>query len=267
MKNNPPSCGTKPMRKAYEIYGNSSLIHYNGSSNFGKLIHSGGHGCACRDSGIKLELSLVANTCSLSWDVNRFCSLIGAGILFIGDSMMEQTASVTMNHVLLSGSPECAEKVMFGNSDLLIKPTGYVGERGAPWVAYARRLRPKYVVLNAGPHIKTLELFHEIIDTVLQDANKSEPDMIVIWKTQYKGGCERKPDEHNWRLFSEFDKIVWEKWNASNILNVQMFDEVQNAHICGRGGYQDGMHYCIPGPLDSVPSILLSLLQNLQSVV
>lgn len=170
MKNNPLSCGTKPMRKVYEIEGNSSLIHYNGSSNSGKLIHSGGHGCACRDSGIKLELSLVEpNTCSLNWDVNSFCSLIGAGILFIGDSMMEQTASVTMNHVLMSGSPECAEKVMFGNSDLLIKPTGYVGERGAPWGAYTRRLRPKYVVLNAGPHVKTLELFHDIINTVQRD--------------------------------------------------------------------------------------------------
>ncbi len=134
---NAKACGVGPMPKTIVKVGKSLLNGYNGSSNSANFIHLGGHGCACRDAGMEHKLvHLSPSYCDLArWDPQDFCSRIGAGILLIGDSTMEQTASVLMNHVLLSKSTsDCSKNIHFGKSDLLVEPSRHVLERGAPWM-------------------------------------------------------------------------------------------------------------------------------------
>lgn len=186
---------------------------------------------------------------------------------------MSQTAAVVMNHVIESRELKCAGKIHFGMSDLLIEPTSHDRERGAPWSEYVQHVKPKFVILSTGAHVNKryvdhnnssetiVHAFERISETVRKDANRF-PSVKVVWKTQYASGCKRGDDKYNWSFMKDFDNIIQNRWPESKILNVRMFNDVQHGHICGTDGVNDGTHYCVPGPLDAVPKLLLAFLHD-----
>lgn len=234
----------------------------------------GGHACACRDDGVSFHnITLTAKTCDIGWDAVNFCRIIGdGGILFVGDSTMQIMASVVMNHVILHyqhrkyGNVEnsvhasnCAKRIRFGHSDTLVL---HPAERGAPMYDYVEYLLPRFVVVSTGPHIQILDEFENIVTNVTEQIKYFRNTTTFIWRTQFAAGCSDNHILYNWKLFDAFDEIAKSRWNG-NILNVSVFKHVKHMHVCDRGGLQDGMHYCVPGPLDAIPGLLYTLLSSL----
>ena len=103
------------------------------------------------------------------WNATRFCKLLaGRRMLFVGDSTMQQTASVVMSavswpyHTKHGGTADsepigrtgsCASQLTFGKSDTLIgRPLGRLN-RGKPWHEWVNLEKPAIVVLSAGAHV------------------------------------------------------------------------------------------------------------------
>ena len=216
--------------------------------------------------------------CRLHWDADEFCDLIGPrGILIVGDSTMQQTASVIMNHVLATFKGDlislelCLRKIIFGLSDRLIYPTtsrvtvpekGFKKERGAPVADYISHFQPSTIFLNTGPHVSRISEFQQILQVTMANIRAlNTRNMSFVWKSQYQAGCHGE-NKYNWYMLPVFDEITWKFWDCGDILDVSVFSQAQHMHVCNRRNYSDGTHYCIPGPLDSVPKLLYSLLKQ-----
>jgi len=110
--------------------------------------------------------------------------------------------------------------------------------------------------------------FSRIVDTVRDDLEYFL-DVTAMWKTQYTPGCGRNDTadlrEGNWKHFPDFDRHIWRTWPNDKILDVSMFSQVKHAHICSALQLNDGMHYCVPGPLDAIPKLLLTALRGAKS--
>ena len=89
----------------------------------------------------------VPSSCSLrDFNGSHFCELLaGRRLLFIGDSTMQQLASVVMNTLAWtegrSGSA-CSAQVLFGHSDTLVGRGMGNLNRGEPWLKWIDAAQP-----------------------------------------------------------------------------------------------------------------------------
>ena len=117
--------------------------------------------------------------------------------MMIGDSTVQQTASVLMNVVRLGGGT-CGERVWLALSDTLVgvsfgrRRDGRAGfNRGLRWTEYVAKHSPDVVVLAAGAHVYGDANFTGMLHTVAAEAEamrRTRPGLKVLWKTQQPGG-------------------------------------------------------------------------------
>ena len=292
-----PCCGEETRQANHPLCNrgqNSQAPLWKGHA--GQLSMMTGRGCTCRNfSSDTFQWS--PSTCALpAFDARRFCAALGPErLLFIGDSTMAQTAQVTINMVAwqflrelpanlslarraVLSAASCHTNLHFAYSDTLIDNNFGSKNRGmsrnkAPtqrWSWSVRHLRPKYVVLSAGPHVSELANFSYILNEVAEKHRESFPDVELIWKTQNPAGCgatpihdmwhtdglfavKQKETSFNWNLFPTFDKLARSFWSGrphATVLDISATYLRVDAHVGSpytRGKSRQGPNGCQRG--------------------
>eukprot|EP00979_Chaetoceros_neogracilis_P011826 scaffold2993_cov266-Chaetoceros_neogracile.AAC.7 len=259
--------------------------HYTGGE--GEFYQQmGGHACTCAAKDFKDEYvwespMLPKN----SFDATETCEKLGdRTVLMIGDSTMQQTASVLMNSLITS---KCQAQIKFGLSDNFISPKG---ERGRRWDKVLRRFPSDIVILAVGAHLQAGDTFKETIDIVLDEIKSMAPNNTTfVFKTQQPGGCtkavsplnpadaDRAYDYANYKSYNhqhfyQRDLYLLSRLQHHNIpaLDMRMLYSRGDAKVgsmnFGEGGKRpDCLHICYPGPLDVVGRLFDQLLDTIGS--
>jgi hypothetical protein len=171
------------------------------------LTQSGGSGCGCTKQIVERTRPYVwvPHSCALSpWNAQKFCSLLkGRKVLLIGDSTMQQTASVLMNAIQWRQGG-CQKDIFSAMADTLVHRSFGSHNRGLVWTEWVAKILPDIVVISAGAHIKKDSDYDRVISEVVKDIQvlkHKNPKVTVVWKTQQPGGC--------------FSQVTDEIWNAS----------------------------------------------------
>jgi hypothetical protein len=132
------------------------------------LAQIGGHACFCQ-SNKQHHLRWVPQDCQLlDWNATTFCHHLGnRTILFLGDSTMEQTASVVMNAISsqLGLKVGCQTNIMFARSNQLgmenvERNPHWSAERNAQWSFLVDAFMADVVVVNSGAHVQAFQVWH-----------------------------------------------------------------------------------------------------------
>eukprot|EP01084_Bolivina_argentea_P119345 211622_1 len=276
----PVECGTTPMQKQ-----NGSYV---GNMQF--FAHSGGNGCQ-RNCNFKLGRIISAtwkpsNCVIFPFSAQKLCDLLhNRSILIIGDSTMEQTASVLMNSVHF----HCPQQIRFALGDTLVDKNFGVMNRGSAWYKSVDKFDPDIIILNAGEHIRKETDFMNVIESVYtQYKNRyttPPKNKLLIWKTVSPGGIpelgilDEFPDlfdnetlqkwksfgyrkEWRWDIQQRFDEL------AKNYFRQKQIPVLDVKPLFYRSDNHPGtnVHHCAHGngALRLIPRLLQHLLQELK---
>ena len=260
-----------------------------------KFAQASGRACSC-PAAARAALDALEwrpRACSLApFDARRFCKLLaGRTVLLVGDSTVDQTHAALVNTVRagfafsparnsspVPGPVGCASKIHFAPSDTLIGVKFGRYNRGRPWLEYVRELRPDVVVLSAGSHLYSAHALERVISQVVAEHERFVPQISLVWRSQFPGGCEREPlaaprseDEEaaHWAAYLQSGREVFtynehRAWDAlarphfSNASAGRFFLDLAplylrpDAHVGSAPGSpfpKDCLHLCLPGPL------------------
>ena len=274
----PSECGSSAMEKRHGSYiGNKKFY-----------AHSGGHGCSknCDISNNQIiSATWTPSNCHLpKFDPQLFCDdvLQNRSILIMGDSTMEQTASILMNAV----HHVCPERIRFVTAGPDVgKRLGKLTKENT-WYYIVNKWNndSDIIMLSTGAWIKNQSDFKQIIHNISTEFKRRfENDKILIWKTQSPGG---NPDfgivddftheyleeqlkkssyksRWGWPLFPVFDKLAKEHFRQNDIpvLDVSPLYQRQDNHP----GID--VHHCAHGngALRVIPRILQQLLREIRN--
>ena len=115
-------------------------------------------------------------------------------MLFIGDSTVEQAASVLMNSVQMgyrgTGETSCATSISVADADTLFHLD--LGRYNRGWTvpdAIREARQPEIVVLSAGAHVYGQDNFTRLLRHVAGSARRITRNASLIWMTTLPGGC------------------------------------------------------------------------------
>jgi hypothetical protein len=185
-------------------------------------------------------------------------------------------------------------QIIHRDSDFLVPfnkivPRPQLPERAEPFIKHLRELNPDIVVLSTGAHYMRVEEYESMIRvlaemiTKIRQTYKHPPKFV--WKTQNAAhhNCRTGQDQAPLKNISEL--IVYDdknKWihhrtydalarNMSKSLGMPIIDMSplylrQDGHPGylawdSKGG--DCLHYCLPGPLNLFPIMMLHLIRSL----
>jgi len=260
--------------------------HYTGGE--GEFYQQmGGNACTCaakkfNDEYVWESPMLPKN----SFDAIETCEKLGdRTVLMIGDSTMQQTASVLMNSFI---TRKCQAQIKFGLSDKFISSQHQLGERGRRWDEVLRMFPSDNVILAVGAHLQASDTFKETIDIVLDEIKSMDPNnMTFAFKTQQPGGCTKvvsplNPADadraNNYASYASFnhqhfyqrDLYLLSRLQHDSIpvLDMRMLysrgdAKVGSKNFGERGEHPDCLHICHPGPLDIVGRLFDQLLDNI----
>jgi len=241
--------------------------YHSGNPNWLYAAPSGGHACCCKSFFDEYEWQ--SPHLAPTFDPVSTCHLLGnRTVMLIGDSTMQQTASVLMNS-LRPG--RCQAKVTYALSDTLV---GRDTDRGEVWNKLVRDAEPDIVIVTVGAHIRNDTEFVDIIDQVLGEMQMMQEDYNITfaWKTQNPGGCTKEilspqnvtlaaellmkvPStikyKNTWLRFYDRDHMVITRLQSilMPFFDMRMLYSRSDAHPRIRG---DCLHVCSPGPLDVI---------------
>jgi hypothetical protein len=277
---NEKECGARPMRRPLKWA-------YRG--NLYSLAHAGDHSCRCKPGKVQ-HMRWETNTCTmLDWDASAFCQHLGKRtILFIGDSTMSQTASVLMNAIGTQlGARGCQANIIFGPGDTVVGEKLGAMNRGQSWLGWLAELKPDVVIVNAGAHVKGDRAFFrdKVIRRIIKELpeveemyKKRQRNFELIWMTQPPPGCSKEPKAINFKEgyrwaptrgaydYAQTDsrdedaKVLLS--GHAEILDLTPLKGRPDGHV-GVGMEPEGgdcMHWCIPGPINIIPRLLLQMM-------
>jgi hypothetical protein len=252
----------------------------------------GGNACTCDRTLGRLEInpfqkySWTANYCSLvDFDAQYFCELLGPRrIIFIGDSTFLQTGATLMN-LVRSQHGNCLENILFAHANHL-----WQVDRQMNWIEIIEYHDPQIVVFGFGAHDKSVEQFMDdwtksmkMLDefmlkrtALIHDRKLSWLPIKMVFKTQNPGHlhCENytaplssppfidnSPDDrYLWGHFDLFDKLGKEFAYKRNMSVLDMFPLALRPD--GHPTLRDCLHFCAPGPLDIIGTLILTMLHT-----
>mmetsp|Transcript_70616 Transcript_70616/g.117262 ORF Transcript_70616/g.117262 Transcript_70616/m.117262 type:complete len:331 (-) Transcript_70616:407-1399(-) len=243
-----------------------------------KLALVGSNACSCSASRDPLlSMEWVPSECALrDWDAAAFCrSLRGRRILFVGDSIMHEIASVVMNSVAWDearnrSTRRCSRQIIFGMSDTLVARKMGAQNRGEHWLTWVGAVQPDIVVLSASAHIYGYGNYTAVIDEVVREANLRS-HLKLIWVTSPPGGCGARPLVQlpggsglpfQWGEFiarDTYSRAYFSRRSLASkfkLLDLEPLHYRVDAHVSS----EDCLHLCIPGPLEIVPRLLLQVM-------
>jgi hypothetical protein len=236
----PHYCGTE--RTAHSQYADKGGIVW--ASRLWPLAHVGGSACTCL--GHIDRFVWQPSRCRVAaFDGEAFCAALGRRrLLFVGDSTMQQLASVVMAHVQwafwparANRSAACAHRLGYVPSDTLVGRWLGRLNRGSTLNRTLHQSKPDVVVASAGAHIRGEANFrlmlHEAAEVLTQPLARPP---TLIWATLTGAGCSEQPladrrnrtlhamfhelaevrgvRTHNWPEFASFDALATEYWPA-----------------------------------------------------
>jgi hypothetical protein len=211
---------------------------------------------------------------------------------------MNQLAVTLMNAVF---PLPCATQITYASSDTLTAQTyGYGGNRGLHYRGWIEEYNyPELVLLSTGNHQVgiTLDDFEDYWNTLVADMenfyrqqkaqNDPHKNSTLVWVTQAGHGCarERTPNfasAWNWTAYEQrgfgrhsYDQFVPRterlvkpalRRRSWPYIDLQMLLERTDAHVDSfiekPHQWADCTHYCMPGPLDVFPRLVLQYLTN-----
>lgn len=249
-------------------------------------MFSAEHACHCdRDEGRfsvnrREQYYWQPSTCNLlQWNATYFCHLLGSRrVLFVGDSTVAQSFT-TLTNMLHSGNSTCGQQIMYGRCNMLV--FGLKGGRNLfEWVQIAGL--PDIVIVNVAAHLHDVGDMQDIVrrlgaifPSMRALYTEARRPLSIAWRSSHPGhiGCthDMEPlqtpasppdasiDKHGWRLHHPtFDDMAA---NASKGLNMTILDMSPLAlRPDAHPGGGDCLHFCLPGPVDLFPQILLQSL-------
>ena len=258
-----------------------------GTSNTTQGIHAGGHACSC---DAKYGSSVVSprekfiwkprNCNLLSWNASLFCNLLGKRrMLLVGDSTVMQSAATLLNMINFNGGM-CGDNIYIGQSSKLQWAEFGVHGCGqdttlSSAIDYSH---PDIVIMNIGAHLGDVGDLDAILFALLGVIKKSTADYntTFVWKTQNPGAwnCDsfhspsetdgypisEGQDRYKWNNFPLYDDYARKntKRYGFKILDMSPLYYRPDAHVGG----SDCLHFCLPGPVDIFPIVLLQMLYN-----
>lgn len=247
------------------------------------LIKSGGNACRClpgteRHETLDNSLTWVSPYLP-HWDARKSCKILNnRRVLILGDSTVNQAAAVLSGAFHDGG---CGETIQFSYADTLVgRELGNLN-RGEHWLTMVQKNKfPDIVIMGVGAHIHTEANFtiatNEIVNDILF-LRRSHPEVTVVWKTTAPAGCADKPSilhpldagqlhewgSKDWDVWTQFYQRDTRMINKMVELGVPILD---NRMLYGRSdahiGSYDCTHFCLPGPLDILPSLIQMLLER-----
>lgn len=269
LRNNQTICGSvTDFNRAHTGLLGRHLTRFSGRPDH--LAFMADYACSCRNH-FRNQHKWIPYTCSLpNWNAVAFCQLLGERkILFLGDSLMAQTAAVFMNNAHSGG---CQTQIIYGSTDTLVDRDLGVLNRGMRWSQHVREVNPDIVIVNAGAHVRRLYTFRAMLVELLDEHDEFFPDLPLLWRSQYPGGCSPSllrelpgeaywmthRSEYNHRKFLEWDSIAKSTIRSHKNPNVHFLDMTPlhyrfDAHVRNYSnvpGRMDCLHFCVPGVLD-----------------
>jgi hypothetical protein len=269
---NPAQCGKRGMNNTW----------YSGNPNYYQQI--GGKACTC--ANFKDKYTWRSSQELPDWEATETCRLLGnRTVLFIGDSSMQQFATILMNSIFPVG---CQTQLRMALGDTLIHENMGAKNRGRHWLDAVALVKPDIVIMTAGAHVRNETKFKMLIDTVttqIMELRKWDPKVTVVWKTQSPGGCSAditypKPSGEFFNTSSLYEQVYQHaQFFARDVYAIQHFQKLRiplldlrmlysrsDAHVSsqGRPG-KDCLHFCVPGPLEVGNVLFQNLLATMQS--
>jgi hypothetical protein len=271
-----------------ELAGGGNPNWYSGETGeFYQQI--GAKACTCANKGFKDEFVWESPMLPKpSFDPTDTCEKLGnRTVLMIGDSTMQQGASVLMNSFFPN---KCQAQIRFGLSNKLIFYNRREGERGRRWDHVVRMFPSDIIILAAGAHVQSGESFKKMIDTVLNEIKTMGPhNMTFGFKTQQPGGCTKEMSplnpaaadqaynyssykSYNHEHFYQRDLYLLSRLQRDNIpaLDMRMLYSRGDAKINSIdfdqvGDVTDCLHTCYPGPIDIIGRLFDQFLDRIDN--
>lgn len=203
----------------------------------------------------------------LQWNSTQFCELLGKRtVLMVGDSTMQQTASTLMSLIAQSGG-ECAPQITSSCSDLLSADARH------NYDTYVTQQKPDICIVGVGAHL------HDFLDLGIvwtefrNKWNKTvelSPHTKFYYKTMNPGHSSHNftttPDEFWYpapQPFAQYQYNLQPQIDAAcveNALQLGMHVIDMTPLYLRRDAHSDGQHLCLPGPLNIIGNIVLTML-------
>jgi hypothetical protein len=257
-------------------------------------IQLGGHACWCDASGDRWKTNPIQQYtwtpayCDLvDFDAKYFCELLGPRrILFVGDSTFSQTGATLMNLVRGQGGM-CLGNILSAHVNHL---WDFAPDWKMDWIDHIEYHDPQIVVFGFGAHdysaqqfttdwTKAMDMYQNFLHRrtkLIADRLLSSLPIQLVFKTQNPGHihCDtykapvstppyidrNKEDVYMWGQFDLFDKLGKEYAYRGGMGVLDMFPLALRPD--GHPGGIDCLHYCAPGPMDVVGTLLLTMLHT-----
>ncbi len=203
-------------------------------------------------------------------------------MLFAGDSTMQQTFGTVASMITASGG-RCAKQLSEGRSNHLYFTPKKPDAKGKNLFEYVLSLKPDLCLFTGGAWFHDMATLIEVWDHIKihwTEMKTYSPKTKFIWKTQnpphtncynrttpidHYTSTPENLDIYHYNLLPTFDEY---NYNMSVELGFKVLDVSPlylrpDAHPSSVPGVApDCLHFCLPGPLDIVGNILLTMMFN-----
>eukprot|EP01031_Cornospumella_fuschlensis_P025480 gene25480-30762_t len=254
-------------------------------------LPTGGYGCSCDRMHFqrftvsereRWEWKTIGCE-TLQWNASQFCDLLGPRkVVFVGDSTMVQSG-VTVANMIRGGVVQgpCSPQIYIYRMNTALDELNDLK-------TLLRNVQPHVVVVgfgahyhNVSTHATEISLFFEEMDQFRKNHLANKP--MLIWKTinfphfncanfirptrVYPSRPDDVEDNYQWTDFFAFDDIATKAAHAHDfmVMNMSMLHLRPDGHpelnalpLAYKGG--DCLHYCLPGPLNIVATMLFHVL-------
>eukprot|EP00252_Welwitschia_mirabilis_P003373 TRINITY_DN13451_c0_g1_i1.p1 TRINITY_DN13451_c0_g1~~TRINITY_DN13451_c0_g1_i1.p1 ORF type:complete len:295 (-),score=8.97 TRINITY_DN13451_c0_g1_i1:199-1083(-) len=144
-----------------------------------------------------------------------------------------------------------------------------------PWLHLINPWNIKLLILNKGAHFENDQIYLSSLQKTLSTLSSLHPDLPVIFRDTPPGhkNCMSFEGPIADRQRLQEDKYHWSEFKRQNALARKAVEEaayvyvnadaVLNRRADGHINEKDCLHYCIPGPLDSLVELLFNVLSLL----
>jgi hypothetical protein len=259
------------------------LTNFYGSNNY--RLHAGGNACTCDAKqgryavNAREKYQWVPSNCHLlPWNATQFCELLGNRIIYMeGDSTMGQTANALMA-MIYTNKGGCANQTFFTRP----KNQG----QGLPVVRRLNDTMPDIAIFNFGAHSHDdgdlscwWDGFNQTMKSEEMLTLRKHKNITFLWRSNQPGhvNCtgETSPNSYGIRNYPQYNNSIdwynWsahKKWDYSSAVNAEKIGMkiIDLSPLYYRSdahpGGNDCLHYCMPGPIDLFPILLLQMLYN-----
>ncbi|KAH9321701.1 hypothetical protein KI387_016340, partial [Taxus chinensis] len=146
-----------------------------------------------------------------------------------------------------------------------------------PWFHLLKEWDIRLLFLNRGAHFEEDEIYAQSLRQTFSVLHSLHPDLLVVFRNTPPGhvNCTSysRPISHRQVMKKGEDKFHWSEFRRQNALAKKIVEEYEYIYMDvdgmlsrrpdGHINHKDCLHYCIPGPLDSLVELFYNILKFL----